>query len=48
MPQSAMSSDMAALSFAFIWSRDESASSKFISPTIERSDVCTNVCMAIT
>jgi len=46
MPQSAMSSEMLSLSRALIFSRDDRASSRFISPMMERSDVWTRFWMA--
>jgi hypothetical protein len=43
IPQSAMSSEMPAFSLALIISRDDRASSRSISPTIERNEVCTRL-----
>jgi hypothetical protein len=40
------SSAMLSLSRALIWSREESAESSYISPTMERSVVCTRLRMA--
>ena len=47
MPQSEMSSDMASLSLDLIMSREDRASSRSISPTMERSEVWTRVWMAM-
>lgn len=47
MPQSEMSSEMASFSLDLIMSREDRASSRSISPMMERREVWTRVWMAM-